>query len=231
SPIPVTIREHAGTWYSTLPDSTVPIYGKTPVAPSNYMVGEYKDFLEIAQIPTFIGNKIPNAVPYIEASNTAVKTQPLATYQVTLSCSCLANTFLAALSRNFAQYRGSLVYTFVFTGTAMMKGKFLIAYTPPGAGKPTSRDQAMQATYAIWDLGLNSSYSFTVPFISPTHFRMVGTDQVNITNADGWVTVWQLTPLTYPPGCPTSAKILTMVSAGKDFSLKMPISPAPWSPQ
>nr|AGU38152.1 polyprotein [Encephalomyocarditis virus] len=231
SPIPVTIREHAGTWYSTLPDTTVPIYGKTPVAPSNYMVGEYTDFLEIAQIPTFIGNKIPNAVPYIEATNTVVKTNPLATYQVTLSCTCLANTFLAALSRNFAQYRGSMVYTFVFTGTAMMKGKFLIAYTPPGAGKPTTRDQAMQATYAIWDLGLNSTYSFTVPFISPSHFRMVGTDQVNITNVDGWVTVWQLTPLTYPPGCPNTAKILTMVSAGKDFTVKMPISPAPWSPQ
>nr|UYI58720.1 polyprotein [Cardiovirus A] len=230
-PIPVTIREHAGTWVSTLPDSTVPIYGKTPVAPSNYMVGEYTDFLEIAQIPTFVGNKLPNPVPYIEAKSSISKTEALAFYQVTLSCSCLANTFLAALSRNFAQYRGSIAFTFTFTGTAMNKGKFLIAYTPPGAGKPKSRDEAMQATYAIWDLGLNSTYTFTVPFISPTHFRMVGYDLADITNVDGWVSIWQLTPLTNPPNCPNTGKIMVLVSAGKDFTLKMPISPAPWSPQ
>nr|WPV63283.1 MAG: polyprotein [Cardiovirus A] len=230
APIPVTIREHAGTWVSTLPDTTIPIYGKTPVAPSNYMVGEYTDFLEVAQIPTFVGNKQPR-VPYLEAKNTASRETPLATYQATLACPCLANSFLAALSRNFAQYRGSLAFTFVFTGTAMHKGKFLIAYTPPGAGIPQTREQAMQATYAIWDLGLNSTYTFTVPYISPTHFRMVGVDLANITNVDGWVTIWQLTPLTNPANCPTTAKILTLVSAGKDFTLKMPISPAPWSPQ
>nr|UZH32602.1 polyprotein [Encephalomyocarditis virus] len=230
SPIPVSIREHAGTWSSTLPDSNVPIYGKTPVAPSNYMVGEYTDLLEIAQLPTFVANNLIAPVPYIEAGQTVSFTSPLGTYQVTLACSCLANSFLAAMSRNFAQYRGSMVFTFVFTGTAMMKGKFLISYTPPGAGKPQTRDQAMQSTYAIWDLGLNSSYVFTVPFISPTHFRMVGYENATITNVDGWLTIWQLTPLTFPPGCPNTGKILTMVSAGKDFTVKMPISPAPWSP-
>ncbi|ATY47698.1 polyprotein [cardiovirus F1] len=229
SPVPVTVREHIGTWYSTLPDKTVPVYGKTPTAPHDYMVGRFKDLLEIAKVPTFLGNG-DSPDPYITTQN-SVPTTPLATYQVTLACRCMTNTILAAVARNFTQYRGSLNYTFIFTGTAMAKGKFLISYTPPGAGQPTTRDQAMQGTYAIWDLGLNSSYNFTVPFISPTHFRLTTYDAPSIVNVDGWLTVWQLTPLTFPVGCPPTADIITMLSAGSDFTLKMPVSPVPFMPQ
>ncbi|ATY47696.1 polyprotein [cardiovirus E1] len=234
-PIPVTIREHQGMWVSTLPDTTVPIYGKTPAAPHNYMVGQFKDLLELAKIPTFMGNALSstgsnNRLPYFNV-NTTFKDEPLATFQVTLACACLTNTMLAAVGRNYAQYRGSVVYNFMFAGTAMHKGKFLIAYTPPGAGKPTTRQQAMQATYVVWDLGLNSTYKFVVPFISPTHYRLTTYSDPSIVNVDGWVTVWQLTPLTYPPGSPTSAAIITMASAGDDFTFKLPITPKFFLPQ
>nr|YP_001950224.1 capsid protein VP3 [Saffold virus 2] len=230
SPIPVTIREHAGTFYSTTPDTTVPIYGKTIATPSDYMCGEFDDLLSLCKIPTFLGNPTTDQrLPYISANNT-VGDQPLATYQVTLSCSCMANSMLAAVSRNFNQYRGSLNYLFVFTGSAMAKGKFLISYTPPGAGKPKDREQAMQATYAIWDLGLNSSYNFTVPFISPTHYRQTSYTTPSITSVDGWLSIWQLTPLTYPANTPQSADILTLVSGGDDFTLRMPVTPSKYTP-
>ena len=112
----------------------------------------------------------------------------------------------------------------------MAKGKFLISYTPPGAGKPKDREQAMQATYAIWDLGLNSSYNFTVPFISPTHYRQTSYTTPSITSVDGWLSIWQLTPLTYPANTPQSADILTLVSGGDDFTLRMPVTPSKYTP-
>ncbi|ACD67870.1 polyprotein [Rat theilovirus 1] len=235
SPIPVTVREHKGTFYSTNPDTTVPIYGKTIATPSDYMCGEFSDLVELCKLPTFLGNPANTSppggrYPYFSATN-SVPTTALASYQVALSCSGMSNSMLAAVARNFNQYRGSLNFLFVFTGTAMTKGKFLIAYTPPGAGKPTTREQAMQATYAIWDLGLNSSYNFTVPFISPTHYRQTSYTSTSITSVDGWLTVWQLTPLTYPANTPPNADILTLVSAGDDFTLRMPISPTKWNPQ
>ncbi|CAA39496.1 unnamed protein product [Theiler's murine encephalomyeltits virus GDVII] len=232
SPIPVTVREHQGCFYSTNPDTTVPIYGKTISTPSDYMCGEFSDLLELCKLPTFLGNPSTDnkRYPYFSATNSVPATS-LVDYQVALSCSCTANSMLAAVARNFNQYRGSLNFLFVFTGAAMVKGKFLIAYTPPGAGKPTTRDQAMQATYAIWDLGLNSSFNFTAPFISPTHYRQTSYTSPTITSVDGWVTVWQLTPLTYPSGTPTHSDILTLVSAGDDFTLRMPISPTKWVPQ
>ena len=89
----------------------------------------------------------------------------------------------------------------------------------------------MQATYAIWDLGLNSSYNFTVPFISPTHYRQTSYTTPTITAVDGWISVWQLTPLTYPPNVPPNSDILTLVSGGDDFTLRMPITPTKYTPQ
>nr|WPV63285.1 MAG: polyprotein [Cardiovirus B] len=231
SPVAVTVREHQGSFYSTNPDTTVPIYGKTIATPSDYMSGEFSDLLELCKLPTFLGNPSNSTrLPFFSATN-SVPASHLVDYQVALSCSCMSNSMLAAVARNFNQYRGSLNFMFVFTGSAMTKGKFLIAYTPPGAGKPTTRDQAMQSTYAIWDLGLNSSYIFTVPFISPTHFRQTSYTSPSITAVDGWLTVWQLTPLTFPANVPPSSDILTLVSAGDDFTLRMPISPTKWIPQ
>nr|AWK02687.1 polyprotein [Cardiovirus B] len=234
SPVPVTVREHQGCFYSTNPDTTVPIYGKTIATPSDYMCGEFTDLIELCKLPTFLGNPTSDTTrprqPYFSATN-SVPTTALVTYQVALSCSCMSNSMLAAVARNFNQYRGSLNFLFIFTGTAMTKGKFLIAYTPPGAGQPVDRDQAMQSTYAIWDLGLNSSYNFTVPFISPSHYRQTSYTSPSITAVDGWLTVWQLTPLTYPANTPPNADILTLVSAGDDFTLRMPISPTKWLPQ
>ncbi|AIB06813.1 polyprotein, partial [Genet fecal theilovirus] len=231
-PFPITVREHVGTFFSTNPDTTMPVYGRTVNTPFDYMSGEFKDLLELTKVPTFLGNPTSSGgrQPYFSATNTVQET-PLATYQVALSCACMCNSMLVAVARNFNQYRGSLNFTFIFTGTAMVKGKFLIAYTPPGAGQPITRDQAMQATYAIWDLGLNSSYNFTVPFISPTHYRQISYTTSTITTVDGWLTIWQLTPLTYPANTPPNSDILTLISAGSDFTLRMPISPTKWTLQ
>lgn len=221
APIPVTVREHQGCFYTTMPDTTVPVMGRTIASPHDYMVGEVKDLVSIAQIPTFLGNvKNTNRVPYISTSQTQ---QLLVSYQVTLACACMANTSLGSLARNFSQYRGSLSYVFVFTGSAMAKGKFLISYTPPGAGAPTTVEQAMQGTYAIWDIGLNSSWQFTVPFISPTHYRLTSYSNPTITSVDGWLTVWQLTGITVPAGAPPQCDILTLLGAGEDFSFKIPV--------
>lgn len=221
APIPVTIREHAGCFFTTMPDTTVPVMGRTISSPHDYMKGEVKDLVSIAQIPTFLGNvNGSKRLPYVSTSQTQTL---LCKYQVSLACACMTNTSLGSLARNFSQYRGSLSYVFVFTGSAMAKGKFLISYTPPGAGEPSTVEQAMQGTYAIWDLGLNSTWQFTVPFISPTHYRLTSYSTPSLTSVDGWLTVWQLTGITVPAGAPPQCDVLTLLGAGEDFSLKIPI--------
>ncbi|AFJ04553.1 capsid protein VP1, partial [cosavirus A8] len=75
-------------------------------------------------------------------------------------------------------------------------------------------------------LGLQSTFSFIVPFISASDFRYNQVAVASALNADGWFSVWLMNPLTYPPGTPPTQQIVLMLSAGDDFSYRLPISPA-----
>lgn len=221
--IPTVPRENIGQFTTTLPDNTTPMYGLVKNRPTDYLPGEFTDLVSIAKIPCFLS--IVNGserYPFFSVGNSVPET-PVFTTSVVLSSVALINTMVGSMANYFAQYRGSLNFNFLFCGTAMMKLKLLIAYTPPGAGKPTSLDQAMQGTYCIWDIGLNSTWVFTVPFISVSDWRFTQQGSANTLNADGWLTIWQLTPLTFPPGNPPTADIICYGSAGDDFSFRNPI--------
>ncbi|AFJ04544.1 capsid protein VP1, partial [cosavirus A13] len=74
-------------------------------------------------------------------------------------------------------------------------------------------------------LGLQSTFNFVVPFISASDFRFNSSSVSNALNSDGWISVWLMNPLTYPPSTPPTQQILMLLSAGSDFSYRLPISP------
>lgn len=221
--IPTVPRENIGQFTTTLPDNTTPMYGLVKNRPTDYLPGEFTDLVSLAKIPCFLSIVSGSErYPFFSVGNSVPET-PVFSTSVVLSSVALINTMVGSMANYFSQYRGSLNFNFLFCGTAMMKLKLLIAYTPPGAGMPTSLDEAMQGTYCIWDIGLNSTWVFTVPFISVSDWRFTQQGSANTLNADGWLTVWQLTPLTFPPGNPPTADIICYGSAGDDFSFRNPI--------
>lgn len=225
SPLPVAVRENAGMFLSTIPAETTPAYIHS-TDPASYLPGEIKDFVDIAKIPSFVRvNNDLATKSYFTISNTSNRDTAVYDMNVIPTDQHMLHSLLGRTCINFTMYSGSLNFDFIFTGTAMMRCKLLIAYTPPGAGIPANREQAMQGTYAVWDVGLNSSYSFCVPFISPVSQRLSYSDAPTELALDGWLSVYQLTTLTYPPGSPTQAHVLVMVSAGPDFSLYNPVVP------
>jgi len=219
-PIPTHIRETQGNWISTLPDTTTPVYGKCYKPPDHHMTGEITDLVQLAQIPTFLTTS--QNVCYFTVSN-AINGTPLYTFEVGLNSTNIVNSMIGGLAKNFTQYRGSLEIDMMFCGSALTRGKFLLCYTPPGAGAPISLEQATQATYIIWDLGLQSTYKFTVPYISSSDFRYSqGSTDTELT-VSGYFTIFQFTPLTYPAGVPNSSSLVVMVSAGSDFCFRNPV--------
>ncbi|AFJ04549.1 capsid protein VP1, partial [cosavirus A5] len=74
-------------------------------------------------------------------------------------------------------------------------------------------------------LDLQSTFNFVVPFISASDFRYNQVAIASALNSDGWLTVWLMNPLTYPPSTPGTQQIVVMLSGGKDFSYRLPISP------
>nr|ULF99618.1 MAG: polyprotein [Bopivirus sp.] len=203
------------------PTDQTPAYVPGWRPPTDFLGGEVTDYMQIARIPTFAVCATDDE-PYFEVSNTVAE-GPVFSMDVAISSDHLAHTSLWGLALNFSQYRGTLDLTFTFTGAAAARGKFLIAYIPPGA-EPNDIDVAQLATNLIWDIGLNSTVKFSVPFISATDFRYCrALPEATTTDVDGWVQVYQLTPVTYPAGAPTAAKVLVMASAGSDFTLRYPL--------
>ena len=132
--------------------------------------------------------------------------------------SVLNRTLLGEILNYYTHWSGSIKLTFMFCGSAMATGKFLLAYSPPGAGVPKNRKDAMLGTHVIWDVGLQSSCVLCVPWISQTHYRYVVEDEYT---AAGYVTCWYQTNIVVPADVQSSCDILCFVSACNDFSVRM----------
>lgn len=186
---------------------------------SDWLHGEVHDFNTMLARPTFA--TLQGNVPYFRITNTN-QTTPHLSIDMTLSATHWQRTYIACLGRFFTQYRGSIVVHLTFTGAAVSRGKLLLAYIPPGE-EPSDIETAMLATNAVWDLGLNSTFAFVIPYISVTDYRFTNTlGNLTTLNIDGWFQIYSLTPLTYPAGAPASGDILVSVSAGTDFCFRYP---------
>ncbi|AAK91591.1 polyprotein [Equine rhinitis B virus 2] len=214
---------------STEPSAPPPLYTPSWLPDRSFIPGKFTDFLQVAVIPTMAEVSVGTnhkPIPSFSVGNT-LEDRPLLNTDLTFTSMTFRNTYLSALALNYTQYRGSICVDFLFTGTAMAQGKFVVAYTPPGR-EPKTLDEAMQGTYAIWDLGLNSSFKFVIPYISASAYRFTNEDdRPSVVNAVGWLQVYQLTTLTYPANTPHLSDIVVFVSAGKDFSLRFPIDTYP----
>lgn len=222
SPVPTRPFHHSFQFNTTVPDMTEPCYGMTVVPPKEYMPPPIKDLVSLAKVPTFC--TVTSNKPYFVVNNNKTDT-PLFQTSVVLSDPHYAHTLVSGLGRYFSNYRGSLQFTLISATTAMTRGKLLLAYTPPGADKPATVEQAMLSTYAIWDLGLQSTFEFVVPYISTVDFRVNVVSVSSAVNADGWFSVFMLNALTYPASTPPNQHILVMLSGGSDFSYRLPIAP------
>ncbi|APZ85755.1 polyprotein [Enterovirus B106] len=201
----------------------MPEYDVTPVL---RIPGEVSNLMEIAEVDSVVpvnnlADKVENIGAYgipVSASNS---THPTAIFTFQLDpgrSSVLKRTLLGEILNYYAHWSGSIKLTFLFCGSAMATGKILLAYSPPGAGVPKNRKEAMLGTHVIWDIGLQSSCVLCVPWISQTHYRMVDQDEYT---AAGFVSGWYQTNIIVPPSTPANCKVLCFVSACNDFSVRM----------
>nr|5OSN_C Chain C, Capsid protein [Enterovirus E]6T40_C Chain C, VP3 [Enterovirus F]6T48_C Chain C, VP3 [Enterovirus F]6T4C_C Chain C, VP3 [Enterovirus F] len=205
----------------------LPKFQPTPVID---IPGEVKNFLEVVQVESLV--EINN----VESAEGVARYRIPLNVQDAMDGQIMAlrvdpgidgpmqSTLLGVFTRYYAQWSGSLDFTFMFCGTFMTTGKVIIAYTPPGGDQPTNRRQAMLGTHVVWDFGLQSSITLVVPWISSGHFR--GTTLENTIYKyryyeAGYITMWYQTNMVVPPNFPTTASILMFVAAQPNFSLRI----------
>lgn len=131
----------------------------------------------------------------------------------------MSRTLCGVICSYYTQWSGSIELTFMFTGSFMTTGKLLLAYSPPGGAAPTTREDAMLGTHVVWDFGLQSSITLVVPWISGGYYRDV--NRASNYFAAGYVTGWYQTNMVVPPNFPQHAKIICLMAAQPNFSLRM----------
>lgn len=195
------------------------------VTPEMSIPGEVKNMMEIAEVDSLVPvNNLAAHINSVEAYAIPVQSVTQTGQQVfgfnlqPGADSVFKRTLLGEVLNYYANWSGSIKLTFMYCGSAMATGKFLIAYSPPGAGVPTTRKEAMLGTHIIWDIGLQSSCVLCVPWISQTHYRYVIHEPY--TDA-GYVTCWYQTSIVVPADVQNKSTILCFVSACNDFSVRL----------
>nr|WHA31333.1 polyprotein [Coxsackievirus B1] len=195
------------------------------VTPEMQIPGRVNNLMEIAEVDSVVPvNNTEDNVSSLKAYQIPVQSNSDNGKQVfgfplqPGANNVLNRTLLGEILNYYTHWSGSIKLTFMFCGSAMATGKFLLAYSPPGAGVPKDRKNAMLGTHVIWDVGLQSSCVLCVPWISQTHYRYVVEDEYT---AAGYVTCWYQTNIVVPADVQSSCDILCFVSACNDFSVRM----------
>ncbi len=218
--VPVHAVPGHGQFLTTLRQSGYPVYPEFEATHGHRIPGEVTNLMELAQIDTFAKPSPAETASW--TFDVSVKTNyPLRTWDMDMNSTFFNASYLGRLCKWFVNYRGSIRLTFTFCGSAMATGKFLIAYTPPGGSQPGTRTEAMLATHIVWDIGLQSSCTFIVPWISQTQYRFPNTTE-NVYNYAGFISVFYQTSIVVPPGAPSTCAITVMVGACDDFQVRMP---------
>nr|AAT01791.1 polyprotein [Foot-and-mouth disease virus SAT 2] len=217
--IPVACSDGYGGFQNTDPKTADPIYGYVYNPSRNDCHGRYSNLLDVAEAcPTFLNF---DGKPYVVTKNNGDKVMTY--FDVAFTHKVHKNTFLAGLADYYTQYQGSLNYHFMYTGPTHHKAKFMVAYIPPGIETdklPKTPEDAAHCYHSEWDTGLNSQFTFAVPYVSASDFSYTHTDTPAMATTNGWVAVYQVTD-THS----AEAAVVVSVSAGPDLEFRFPIDP------
>nr|UPO81384.1 polyprotein [Foot-and-mouth disease virus] len=217
--IPVACADGYGGFQNTDPKTADPIYGYVYNPSRNDCHGRYSNLLDVAEAcPTFLNF---NGKPYVVTKNNGDKV--MTCFDVAFTHKVHRNTYLAGLADYYTQYQGSLNYHFMYTGPTHHKAKFMVAYIPPGVETdklPKTPEDAAHCYHSEWDTGLNSQFTFAVPYVSASDFSYTHTDTPAMATTNGWVAVYQVTD-THS----AEAAVVVSVSAGPDLEFRFPIDP------
>nr|AFR77804.1 polyprotein [Enterovirus A90] len=230
--LPAELKPGTNQFLTTDDGVSAPILPGFHPTPEMHIPGEVKNLLEICQVESIL--EVNNLTTNKAADQLMTRLLIPVQAQTAVDTLCAAfkvdpgrdgpwqSTLVGQICRYYTQWSGSLEVTFMFTGSFMATGKMLIAYTPPGAPQPANRRTAMLGTHVIWDFGLQSSVTLVIPWISNTHYRAMGSNDYFDYYSAGIVTIWYQTNFVVPSGAPTSAYIIALAAAQKNFTLRLP---------
>lgn len=220
--LPVRMPSGANQFMTTEDEQSPNVFPGFHPTKQTHIPGEIKTIMDIARVDSFMPiNNIPNMINSgdIGAYNIPITgghdDRRIVVIPLDMSNTLFSSTLLGEVLNYFSNWSGSIKLTFFCVCDSFSTGKFLIAYTPPGAGIPETRRDAMLGVHVVWDLGLQSSCHLVVPWISSHFFRRTKKDDYT---EGGFITLWHQTA--FVSNGATGA-IMVTCSACSDMSVRM----------
>lgn len=245
---PVTISTGAGAFLNLSPRAVGPISRRGHHYGVSFLPPRVESFKQPLSVPTVLTSitltsAVSTGTPLLQLQVNPMATPVVEYGQAGNNPSGLTRIegipYLYSLSQYFAQWRGSINYTFEYTGPACSSGRLLIAFQPgmprPWKNSGTSEyvltgnlvESLTMGPHLNWDLSNSTSVTFTAPYSVPTPWApvtLVEDAQGPTSNAtSGTLFLVNLTPLVTPTVVAPKANIIVSVSAGPDFDLRFPI--------
>nr|WMU10879.1 polyprotein [Boosepivirus sp.] len=208
----------SGQFMTTLKNDGYPAIPFFEQVKDVHIPGRVRNLMEVCQIDTFCNAH--SGSPVINIAPGDYNNRPIANWDMSLLSTLFETTYLGKFAKFYSQYRGSIKITFIMCGTALTTGKLLISYTPPGGDAPQNRTDAMLGTHMIWDIGLQSSVTFVIPYISATQYRFSNVSN-NVLSYCGYISVFMQTAIVTPPSTSQVVPIAIMASACEDMEFRL----------
>nr|QKE55042.1 MAG: polyprotein [Picornaviridae sp.] len=219
---PFVVRELVGSegLATTQPGQELNAINWSPaVSDPTWLAGEYKTMSQIARIPS-----VTQLISW-KGGSAAPAGTILARFPVSTSNMVESSTWMSFAMQFYTHWRGTLLFNLTFCGARQQNGKVLVSFLPLSTYSDLDLEQLMSGTYTIWDVGLNSTLSFVVPYCSSTVWKTIGSaSSLDLTQNMGMVYVAVYNPLVTPVGTP-EAKFFVTWAGGDDFQLRQPSVP------
>nr|WPV63369.1 MAG: capsid protein [Wenzhou shrew picornavirus 1] len=244
-PVRVTPNVAAVVTTSPLDDVVVLAEGSQTRLETDYLPGRVTSLSQPLSVPTRMMPYTDTPGFTVNASNNRPGTL-LYSFPVDLGNIMFSGTYLGEWATCYTHWTGELIFSLMCASNTMTRGRIVVCFSPGLTGPPYSMQLAMLSTFQVYDIGLNSTFVFPIPFISRTHWRrtiafdMGGTNRPGLDNRTsyqtfdpaaraGVVSVWLYNSLQVPaPGAATNVHFIPFISASSDFSFRLPQAPTPY---
>lgn len=246
-PVRITPNVAAIVTTSPLDDVVVLAEGSQTRLETAYIPGRFTSFSQPLSIPTRMMNIAGTPGFTVNAKNNTPGSI-LYQFPVDLGSVMFAGTYLGELATCYAHWTGELVFSIMSASNQMTRGRIVVCFSPGMMEAPSTMQQAMLGTFQVYDIGLNSTFVFPIPFISRTQWRrtlgfqtgLVKSSTTGVTENTptydplaraGVVTVWIYNSLQVSaPGSTTNVHFIPFISASSNFAFRLPQAPTKYVP-
>lgn len=137
-----------------------------------------------------------------------------------------ATTPMGFLANVFAQWRGSINYTFKLVKTGFHSGRLRVFFVPQGVADTLKIGSAptieIEKNYqVVVDIAESDTFTFNVPFVATKPWLST----YGPSAYTGYIVVTVLNELRAPPVVSNKINVIVEVAGGSDFSFSMPCEP------